>query len=389
MTAGGRPGGCRTQEAHSGPGAKFRTVFAFRILIALVCMAWLAGCALSGNPQPPTLWLPVPVKDLTAMRTGNQVHLQWTMPRLTTDKVLLKGDQKARFCWKWLQSSGAANPTAHCTDMGNDMFAPGKQAGVSLPLPAELTSGPPHAAAFLVELENHAGKTAGPSNPALIATGAPPPSVTGFGAVPQPEGVLLHWNKAAPQPGLVLRLHRDPVKLPGAAKPNEDLSVAPSEQETLEVNLDQQDPGEALDRTATLDHPWRYRAERVLKVDADGHALEVAGEPSSVVTVDAKDVFPPQVPGGLAAIPDTRTHAIDLSWLPNAEPDLAGYFVYRRDATAGGPDERISGAGPLAAPSFSDTTVVPGHQYAYSVSAVDRDGNESARSEEVEEQLPQ
>jgi hypothetical protein len=32
---------------------------------------------------------------------------------------------------------------------------------------------------------------------------------------------------------------------------------------------------------------------------------------------------------------------------------------------------------------------VRGQRYAYSVSAVDHDGNESARSPEVEEQLPQ
>jgi hypothetical protein len=63
--------------------------------------------------------------------------------------------------------------------------------------------------------------------------------------------------------------------------------------------------------------------------------------------------------------------------------------VYRRDVTAGTGEERISGNPPLAPPSFDDTKVQSGHQYAYSVSAVDADGNESARSQEVEEELPQ
>ncbi|MGB6610620.1 MAG: hypothetical protein WBE63_12845, partial [Acidobacteriaceae bacterium] len=51
----------------------------------------LAGCGLASNPQPPTLWLPEPVKDLAATRVGDAVHLHWTMPKETTDKVALKG----------------------------------------------------------------------------------------------------------------------------------------------------------------------------------------------------------------------------------------------------------------------------------------------------------
>src|ERR1700733_587874 len=60
----------------------------------------LAGCGLAANPQPPTLWLPAPVKDLTAGRSGGEVELHWTMPKNTTDKVALKGDQRAHFCWE-------------------------------------------------------------------------------------------------------------------------------------------------------------------------------------------------------------------------------------------------------------------------------------------------
>ena len=45
--------------------------------------------------------------------------------------------------------------------------------------------------------------------------------------------------------------------------------------------------------------------------------------------------------------------------------------------------------GQVVAPSFRDAAVLPGHTYAYSVSALDRDGNESPRSAEVEETLPQ
>jgi fibronectin type 3 domain-containing protein len=107
------------------------------------------------------------------------------------------------------------------------------------------------------------------------------------------------------------------------------------------------------------------------------------------VTIDAKDVFPPEVPAGVAAVADAQARAIDLSWTPDTDADLAGYVVYRRDVTAGTAMERISGKSLVVPPSFGDTTVVAGHRYAYAVSAVDQDGNESARSGEVEEELPE
>lgn len=387
MIVGERRGGQEARAGRAGRWSPTRICRALGFVALLACLSWLAGCALAGNPQPPTLWLPAPVKDLTAARAGNEVHLRWTMPRNTTDKVTLQGDQQAHFCWIWAQDAGAKSPAADCQAIGDGMFPPAKLADILLPLPSELTSGAPRAVAIFVELENHAGKTAGKSNAALVATGAAPPRVTGFGAEIRAKGVVLHWDKAEAEKGLVLRIHRDLVKEAGAANPKDALGASPPDQQTLEVNLDAEDAGEALDRGAGMDHTWRYTAERVLQVEADQHALEIAGNPSAVVTIEAKDVFPPQVPRGLAAVADVQAHAIDLSWLPDSEADLAGYVVYRRDVTAGGAAERISGPKPVVGPSYSDTAVVAGHRYAYSVSAVGRNGNESARSGEAEEEL--
>ncbi|HTV13626.1 MAG TPA: hypothetical protein VME68_02850 [Acidobacteriaceae bacterium] len=357
----------------------------------------LAGCAMTSNPQPPTLWLPEPVRDLTGARAGNQVHLRWTMPKNTTDKVPLKGDQAAHFCW----TSGIAPEPAKpaplavpstglpgCTALADAMFPPDKPAETDLTLPAALTSGTPRAVSVFVELRNHAGKTAGPSNPLWIAAGQGPPPVTGLTVSAQAGGLVLHWQPAA-EPGAILRIHRTLVVRPGAPKPSESAGVPTPQEQTLEVDLGARDPGLAIDRDAALDHTYRYTAERVRRVDVGHHTLEIAGSPSQPVTIDAKDVFPPAVPSSLAVVADEQGRALDLSWSPDTDPDLAGYVVYRRDGTAGAGPERISGPALVVPPSFEDKTVVPGHRYAYSVSAVDQDGNESARSGEVEEELPQ
>lgn len=357
---------------------------------ALGGLVLLAGCGLESNPQPPTLWLPAPVKDLTARRVGNEVHLHWNMPRATTDRVPLKGPQKAHFCWEGESSGAAAGFHSNaCTAAGDRQFAPGKPADFTAALPPELIAGAPGAVAWFVELQNPAGKTAGPSNPAFVAAGPAPSAVTGFHLSTQPEGVVLHWIPAAPEAGLVLRIHRSLVKPAGGKAAPQRNGAAPPAQQTLEVDLSGQDRGEALDRDAALDHVWTYWVERVRRVDADRQTLEIGGLPSSTETIDARDAFPPAVPAGLATVADAQEHAIDVSWIPDTEADLAGYVVYRRDRTAASGPVRVSGAKPIVPPSFTDANVIPGHRYAYSVSAVDQDGNESARSGEVEEELPQ
>ena len=380
-----------------------------RCAVAAAASGWLvviAGCGLASNPQPPTLWLPEPVKDLTVARVGNEVHLRWTMPKQTTDKVALKGDQRAHVCWisapvgagKVQTGKAPARPVTPmpardvkaCHAAGDGMFAPDKPASLSVKMPAELVSGVPRAVSYFVELQNHAGKTAGPSNAGLVATGVAPAEVTGLRLEAQAEGVVLHWDPVAPEGKPVLRIHRELVEKPDAAKTNKSSGTPPPQEQVLEVDLDKDDPGVAIDRDATLDHQWKYWAERVLPVKADGQTLEIAGGPSQTVTIDAKDRFPPAVPVGLAAVADEQAKAIDLSWTPDTNDDLAGYVVYRRDATAAEQTlTRISPRALVVPPSFVDATAVAGHRYAYAVSAVDADGNESARSGEVEEELPQ
>ena len=115
-----------------------------------------------------------------------------------------------------------------------------------------------------------------------------------------------------------------------------------------------------------------------------GKSIDIEGPSSAEIIVDTKDIFPPAAPTGLAAVAAPDEGAIDLSWAPNTETDLAGYAVYR--SSAGGEAVRISPPGkPIDTPAFRDATAQPGHEYVYSVTAIDRDGNQSPRSAEVKE----
>ena len=105
----------------------------------------------------------------------------------------------------------------------------------------------------------------------------------------------------------------------------------------------------------------------------------------------AKDLFPPAAPQGIvAAVQPGATPSssvVELSWSINVEPDLAGYRVYRSDQE--GARGSLLTPELLPSPEYRDTSVQSGQRYWYSVTAVDRTGNESAPSPAVAVDLAQ
>ncbi len=124
-------------------------------------------------------------------------------------------------------------------------------------------------------------------------------------------------------------------------------------------------------RRVDFGSPYRYFVQALV-----GELRQ--SEISAIVGVTPADTFPPAVPVGLMAV--AGVNSIELAWQPNTEDDLAGYQVYR--STGGGAAERI--AGPVDAPNFSDRTVEIGTKYSYTITSIDRTGNESAHSAAVE-----
>lgn len=89
------------------------------------------------------------------------------------------------------------------------------------------------------------------------------------------------------------------------------------------------------------------------------------------------DTAPPAAPTGLVASVEPARD-VRLRWAANAEPDLAGYHVYRAP-TASAPPSRLT-ATPLGSSEYLDAATPDSVALWYAVSAVDASGNESARS---------
>ena len=91
-----------------------------------------------------------------------------------------------------------------------------------------------------------------------------------------------------------------------------------------------------------------------------------------------QDRFAPAPPTGVAALP--REGGVEVSWSPSPEADLARYRVYR--TVAGGAPTRV-GEALTGETSLVDRSPGTG-AVAYTVTAVDRDGNESEPSRPAE-----
>ncbi len=152
------------------------------------------------------------------------------------------------------------------------------------------------------------------------------------------------------------------------------------------ARIGESDSAAYSDTQAVLDTPYVYSVRSV--VQYPGVSLESSD--SNFATITPRDLLPPAAPQGLLVIPvpaqtDSPAH-LELSWAISAEPDIAGYLVYRSDSQ-GTRGTRLN-QDLLPTPSFRDISVQPGKHYFYSVTAVDRSGNESAASDVVPGNVP-
>lgn len=368
----------------------------------------LVGCASIGAPVPPSLALPKPPSDLRAVRKGSKVYLFWTVPSSTTDRQNVRRPGPTRVCRSLTAlMSQCDTPVGNVPPVATAGKAPSRATPSQNPkpqsefvdiLPADLEQrNALGTATYAVEAMNLHARSAGLSNQAQVALAPTMPPPANFSVQMISDGVVLTWDCATfPQqpPGLgyVYRLYRR------SSDPGTEVRLS-----------DQVCPGGRFeDRTIEWEKSYEYRITVVTSAKLDrgvppcpakpsDHGVlsiadctlvaEIEGDDSPVQQVFTKDIYPPGVPTGLQAVfsGPGQTPFIDLLWAPDTDSDLAGYNVYRR---AGGTQPAKINHALVKTPAYRDADLVPGKTYGYSVSAVDLRGNESARSEETSEAVP-
>lgn len=306
---------------------------------ALLGILALVGCAYVGSPKPPALDIPTRITDLRAIQYGGNIVVEFTIGMDTVEGLKLT-EVKA------LEARVAVGPVAQVVTLA--VKPPGP---VDENFPARDWIG--KNIVITVRATGPKAKPGDWSNPVPLSIGTPLETPANLEAVSDPQGVRLTWLGSF---GRAANGHYRVFRGAGEAMPQ---------------GLAESDKPEYVDTTAEFGSPYRYFVQALA---GEWQQSEV----STTASITPADTFPPAVPVGLMAV--AGVNAIELVWQRNTEDDFAGYHVYR--STEGGAPQPI--AGPLDAPTFSDRAVEIGKKYSYTVTASDRNGNESARSAPAE-----
>ncbi|MDD8027837.1 MAG: fibronectin type III domain-containing protein, partial [Acidobacteriota bacterium] len=347
--------------------------------LAVVCLAAAAllaaaGCGKKGPLQPPLRIVPQPAESLRASQRGARVILEWTNPEAYNDGALLAGIASVEV---WEGSAPGDFPTAarlvralSAADLEPLRTVPGPKSRTFafsfVPAVPASFSGPKRL--FALRIVDAKRKRASEFSP---------PAGLSYVPVPQPpSGLTAEVGEAR----IVLRWT--------APAANVDGSAPPALGGYIVLRADGDEPARRLNEQPVAETRYEDadfvfgRAYRYIVRAAAAAEAAAESEDAAPCDVTPRDVFPPAVPSGLSAAAGSAV--ITLLWDAGRESDLAGYKVWRRED---GGEWILLTAAPIAGRAYTDAAPAKGVRCEYAISAVDADGNESARCAPVAETI--
>ncbi len=349
----------------------------------------LTGCGAPGEPTPPAPPVPVAVTDLTAHQAGDGVQLMFTLPGKTITGEKLTEPPAVEILRGALKPDGTADNKsfrAVYTIPGSlmDAFLSEGRVRFTDSVPPEETRAHPGASlAYRVRTRASRKRASADSNTVTSRLYPVPERISSVQARVTETAIELSWpaptrtSGGDPLSGVsgyrVYRGELDPTSADAASKDLAQVKwISPL------ILLAPSPTTNYRDTFFDFGKTYLYVIRSV--VLAEGNELESGDSSSAIVT--PRDIFPPAAPQGLVAAALSGmalgSFEVDLSWSINLETDLAGYRVYRGEQQ--GTRGQLLTPDLLPTPSYRDASVLPGHHYWYSVTAVDRAGNESQPS---------
>jgi len=362
--------------------AQILAIFYFLFSIFLIS----AGCGAPGDPVPPSPLVPVAITDLVAHQAGDGVELSFTLPSNSISGEKLAAPPAVEILRGTAKPDGSADAKsfrAVYTIPGAlvENYRAEDRVRFTEPIaPEETKSHPGGAVAYIVRTRASQKRASGDSNVVMLRVYPVPAPITSVEARVTESAVELAWpvpagiaagTPASPITGY--RIYRSEIHTPApGSAPRELAAGKPESHATL---LASSETNSYRDTSMVFDHTYVYIVRSVVQVEG----VELESSDSQPVMVTPRDIFPPAAPQGLVAalLPGATPgrFIVDLSWSINLETDLAGYRIYRSEQE--GIRGQLVTPDLLPTPAVRDTSVEPGHRYWYTVTAVDRAGNES------------
>jgi hypothetical protein len=367
-------------------------IASFAFLASALLLLFAVGCGAPGEPTPPSPPVPVAVTDLVAHQAGDGAQLIFTLPKksVTGDRLaappaveIVRGTPKPD------HSPDAKSFRVVYTIPGalvENYVVEGHVSFIDPVTPAEIRAHPGAPLIYVVRTRASKKRASADSNAVSLRIFPVPETIGHVDTRVTEPAIELSWTAPTRTSGgdplagfsgyRIYRGELDPSSAEAAAS---DLSKA--KWISPLALLAPSDESSYRDTVFDFGKTYAYIVRSVVLVE--GNALE-SGD-SAPAIVSPRDTFPPAAPQNptAAVLPGAAPDSVlvDLSWSINLETDLAGYRVYRSEQQ----DTRGALLTPelLLAPAYRDTSVEPGHRYWYSVTAVDRTGNESDASPAV------
>ncbi len=356
----------------------------FYFLFSIFLLA--GGCGAPGEPVPPTPPVPVAIKDLAAHQIGDGVQLAFTLPTnsVTGDRLpeppaveILRGVNRPDGApdAKWFRVVGTI-PGALVTD-----FVTQKRVEyIDVISPRDPETGAGATLVYRVRTRVSRKRGSADSNTVFVQVAPVPQRILAVASRVTESAIELNWAApTATSSGALLtatlsyhvyRAEVDPVPLK-AVEEKHSLAEFKSPPVLLATAI----TPSYQDTAFEFGKSYLYFVRSVITTNE----IALESSDSQHVVITPRDTFPPATPQGLVAAllagPAPGTFIVELSWSINLETDLAGYRVYRSEQE--GTRGQLVNPDLLPTPAVRDTSVEPGHRYWYTVTAVDRAGNES------------
>src|SRR5215472_200150 len=351
-----------------------------------------SGCGAPGDPVPPSPTVPVAVSDLVARQAGDGVELVFSLPARSASGEKLGATPAIEIVRGSLKANGTPDPksfrvvyTIPGALVGN-YFAAGHVRFTDPIAPEESKTHPGATYAYLVRTRLSTKRASPDSNVVTARVFPVPQAISSVESRVSETAVNLSWPvPTETSTGNVVslisgyRVYRGEID-PHAPEPtSKDLSA--THWLSRLALLGPSTTNSYSDAQFEFGKTYVYVVRTVILADGN----EIESDNSEPVMVTPGDIFPPAAPQGpvAAVLPGASPSAfvVDLSWSINLETDLAGYRVYRSEQE--GARGQLITPDLLPVPAVRDGSVALGHRYWYTVTAVDRAGNESPPSNPV------
>lgn len=342
------------------------------LFLLFLSVSFVSGCGVKADPVVPHSPIPQAIRDLEATSYRGKIILQWSIPKKDSDEKKLTNVGGFRI---WRQFTPIDKIGCSTCEAEFQLIVE-----IDYPSLQKELGGQEKVAYWDDQVEQEgqyaykitsfttAGVESGFSKLSVLNWFSPLPPPISLRAIPGDQFVDLSWEfppsleKGQPKDALGgFNIYR---RLTG-----QEYGLTPLNQRPIQENT-------YRDVSVTNGEKYYYVACSVKTTPK----TETESEDSVEVAIVPEDFTPPAAPSATLAFQSPE--GVAIVWEPNLDPDLWGYYVYRR-LESGDKPTRIS---PLLqrVTMYVDKTYSPEVTYYYSVTAIDRSPrhNESVCSQE-------